>query len=114
MTNRFSRRGFLGSVVAFATLGQGALAAPPTTSLRPVLRGDDFFKKAVPEVSEIISGQKLSGRVAFALADAQTGAWLECENEQVGTPPASVTKAITALYALDVLGPDHRFETQLD
>ncbi|WP_281991012.1 D-alanyl-D-alanine carboxypeptidase/D-alanyl-D-alanine endopeptidase [Sulfitobacter geojensis] len=113
MTKRFSRRGFLGSVVAFATLGKGALAAPPTTSLRPVLRGDDFFKKAVPEVSEIISGQKLSGRVAFALADTQTGAWLECENEQVGTPPASVTKAITALYALDVLGPDHRFETQL-
>ena len=113
MENRFSRRGFLGSVAAFAAMGQGVLAAPPTESLRPVLRGDDFFKKAVPEVSEIISGQKLSGRVAFALADVQTGAWLECENESIGTPPASVTKAITALYALETLGADHRFETQL-
>lgn len=113
MKNSFSRRGFLGSVVAFATVGQGLLAAPPTKSLRPVLRGDDFFKKTVPDVSEIIRGQKLSGRVAFALADLQTGSWLECENENVGTPPASVTKAITALYALDTLGADHRFETRL-
>lgn len=113
MTKSFSRRGFLGSVAAFATAGQGLLAAPPTTSLRPVLRGDDFFKKTVPGVSEIINGQKLSGRVAYALADVQTGDWLECENESVGTPPASVTKAITALYALDTLGADHRFETQL-
>lgn len=75
------------------------------------MRGDDLFKRAIPTSDQIIAAQKLSGDVAFALADAQTGAWLECAKETVGTPPASVTKAITALYALDVLGPEHRFET---
>lgn len=89
------------------------MAAPPAASLRPVLRGDDFFKKTIPEVSEIIRDQNLSGRVAFALADVASGKWLECENEHIGTPPASVTKAITALYALAALGPEHRFETQI-
>ena len=89
------------------------MAAPPTASLRPVLRAPDFFKNTVPTAADIIAGQKLSGTVSFALADARTGAWLECENEQVGAPPASVTKAVTALYALDTLGPAHRFETIL-
>ncbi|MEM7520612.1 MAG: D-alanyl-D-alanine carboxypeptidase/D-alanyl-D-alanine-endopeptidase [Pseudomonadota bacterium] len=93
--------------------GQSAFAAPPTASLRPMLRGADHFKRAVPSVQAIVSGQALSGQVAFALADAKTGEWLECLNETLGTPPASVTKAVTALYALDVLGPDHRFETRI-
>ena len=89
------------------------MSAPPTASLRPIVRAPDFYKRAVPAADQIIQAQKLSGRVAFALADARTGDWLECENEQVGTPPASVTKAVTALYALHTLGPDHRFETLL-
>lgn len=91
--------------------GSAAWADPPTASLRPVLRASDHHKRAVPDAAAIIAKQKLSGTVAFAVADAQTGAWLECENEHQGTPPASVTKALTALYALDVLGPAHRFET---
>ena len=89
------------------------IAAPPEASLRPVLRGDDLFKKAVPGAAEIVRAQKLSGDLAYALADARTGAWLECENERLATPPASVTKAVTALYALEALGGSHRFETLL-
>jgi D-alanyl-D-alanine carboxypeptidase/D-alanyl-D-alanine-endopeptidase (penicillin-binding protein 4) len=113
MVNKISRRGFLGSVAAFALTGQAAFAGPPAVSLRPMLRGGDLYKRAVPAADEIISAKKLSGKVAFAVADTASGAWLECENETLGTPPASVTKAITALYALDVLGPSHRFETQI-
>ena len=113
MKNPLTRRGFLSSAAAFTTTATAALAAPPTVSLRPVLRGDDHFKRAVPEVEEILRSAKLSGRVCYAVADAGSGTWLECGNENVGTPPASVTKAVTALYALDVLGPDHRFDTQL-
>lgn len=108
-----SRRLFLGSVAASAVMGGTAMAAPPTASLRPVLRGEDFYKRAVRSVDEIIRAEKLSGQVAFAVARADSGKWLECEHENTGTPPASVTKAITALYALDALGPDHRFETRL-
>lgn len=101
------------SVAAFGLTGQAALAAPPLASLRPVMRGDDLYKQAVPSVSDIMGAQKLSGKVAFAVADAQTGAWLECENENLGSPPASVTKTITALYALETLGSAHQFETVL-
>lgn len=113
MNNVVSRRGFLGSVGATIALGSGAAAAPPAVSLRPVLRGEDLFKRAVPDVESIIRAEKLSGRVAFAVADATTGSWLECRHEQEGAPPASVTKALTALYALEALGPDHRFETYI-
>ena len=77
------------------------------------MRGEDFYKRAVRSAAEIIRTEKLSGTVAFAVADARTGKWLECENEQTGTPPASTAKAITALYALDALGPDYKFQTQL-
>ncbi|MGB3245215.1 MAG: D-alanyl-D-alanine carboxypeptidase/D-alanyl-D-alanine-endopeptidase [Sulfitobacter sp.] len=113
MRRDISRRLFLTSAAAVALGARGAIAAPPEASLRPVLRGDDFHKRAVRSVEEIIRGHKLSGRVSFALADARTGKWLECENEQVGTPPASTAKAITALYALDALGPEHQFQTRL-
>ncbi len=113
MNKRFSRRAFLGSAVAFGGIARSALAEPPTASLRPVLRAPDFHIKAIPTAEEIIRAQGLSGQVAFALADTATGDWLECVNEQTGTPPASVTKAVTALYALDALGEAHRFETQI-
>lgn len=108
-----SRRFFLGSIAAFGTMPRGVLAEPPTASLRPVLRGEDFHKRAVADVEAIIREAHLTGDVAFAVARADTGAWLECRNEQAGTPPASVAKAITALYALAALGPDHRFQTRL-
>lgn len=113
MDKLFSRRAFLGSVAAFGSMSKGVLAEPPTVSLRPVLRGEDLYKRAVPGIDEIIGSANLSGDVAFAVARIDTGAWLECRNEQVGTPPASVAKAITALYALDALGPEHRFETRI-
>lgn len=113
MGNMFSRRMFLGSAAAFGGVGAAAVAAPPAVSLRPRLRGGDFHKRGVSAAQEIIQTAKLSGKVAFAVADAQTGEWLEQENETSGCAPASVTKAITALYALETLGGAHRFETRL-
>lgn len=55
----------------------------------------------------------LSGKVAFALADASTGEILQVRNPLLGLPPASVAKAITAIYALETLGQDHRFATRV-
>lgn len=55
----------------------------------------------------------LGGRVSFAVADLATGDILEMRNPLAGQPPASVAKAITAAYALDRLGPTHRFATRL-
>ncbi len=113
MNKLISRRFFIGSGAA-ATFGTGAaLAAPPTESLRPRLRGEDFHKRSVRDPAQIIKDAGLTGTVAFSVANLATGQQLEAAHEQVGTPPASVTKAITALYALNVLGPEHRFETRL-
>lgn len=45
--------------------------------------------------------------------DVTSGLILEERKAQDGQPPASVTKAVTALYALDALGAGHRFKTRL-
>ncbi|MEQ8899569.1 MAG: D-alanyl-D-alanine carboxypeptidase/D-alanyl-D-alanine-endopeptidase [Roseovarius sp.] len=62
---------------------------------------------------ELIAESRLSGVVSFSVVDVKAGAVLETHDGFTGQPPASVTKAVTALYALDVLGPDYRFETRL-
>lgn len=114
MKRIFSRRKFLTTSTTLALCGpQLAQAAPPSTSLRPVLRGEDFFKRAVRSTEEILRDAKLIGKVSFAVSNTATGQGLEAGDAAVARPPASVAKAITALYALDALGPDHRFETQL-
>ena len=114
MKRTFSRRYFLGTAAAAGVIGpQAVVAAPPTASLRPVLRGEGFFKRAVRSVEDILGEAKLADKVSFAVTNLTTGMGLETHDAATGRPPASVTKAITALYALDALGADHRFETQL-
>ncbi|QUJ76652.1 D-alanyl-D-alanine carboxypeptidase/D-alanyl-D-alanine-endopeptidase [Sulfitobacter albidus] len=113
MAQEYSRRRFLGAAAAWPVMAGVVHAAPPAASLRPVLRGEDFFKRAVRSVDEILREAKLSGDVSFAVADAATGLRLEQRTAGVAQPPASVAKALTALYALDALGPTHRFETRL-
>ncbi|MEL6978347.1 MAG: D-alanyl-D-alanine carboxypeptidase/D-alanyl-D-alanine-endopeptidase [Pseudomonadota bacterium] len=54
-----------------------------------------------------------SGKVGFVLADPRRSAILERRFADERMIPASVAKAPTALYALDALGPEHRFETRL-
>ncbi len=111
MAHQISRRFFLSATAA--TLATGAVADAPKTSLLPRLRGQAFRKKAVAGPEVIVADAKLGGQVCYSVADAKTGLRLEGMNPQTGTPPASTAKAITALYALDVLGGDHRFETQV-
>ncbi|WP_415922032.1 D-alanyl-D-alanine carboxypeptidase/D-alanyl-D-alanine-endopeptidase [Tateyamaria sp. SN6-1] len=111
MVRRVSRRLFLGFMGAGAA--QAVMAAPPAASLRPVVRGAGHAKKAIAGPETLIARAELGGRVAYAVADPRTGKMLETVNAKVGTPPASVAKAITALYALNALGPSHRFTTQV-
>lgn len=111
MLPNISRRLFIAGIAGFAALPAGANA--PQRSLRPKLRGAEHFKRAVPGAERIIADAKLGGHVCFAVSDAASGEQFEAGNASKGTPPASVTKAITALYALDTLGPAHRFVTRL-
>ncbi|MDO6521488.1 D-alanyl-D-alanine carboxypeptidase/D-alanyl-D-alanine-endopeptidase [Shimia thalassica] len=111
MTKRISRRLFLSG--AFASAALPVWANPPSVSLRPVLRPDGLGKRTAPAASSLIRSSGISGEIGFAVADAKTGLVLEGHQPAAGVPPASVTKALTAMYALDVLGADYRFETTL-
>ncbi len=51
--------------------------------------------------------------VSFAVADLASGELLETHLPQLSLPPASVAKILTALYALDILGAEHEFQTKL-
>ena len=105
---KLSRRYLLGALLATAAtpgVGAGLL-----TSKRPP-RGRGPL---LPPGSEKLVGQAgLKGNVVFAVADAQTGEVLEARGPDTAVAPASVTKAITALYALDTLGAGHRFKTRV-
>ncbi len=117
MSKPFSRRAFLGT--ALSALAAPAWADAPSVSLRPKARPGDFARSvatrgpSAPSTEALIAEAKLSGRVSFAVSDAKTGLVLEESDAALGLPPASVTKAVTALYGLDTLGPGHRFQTRL-
>ncbi len=107
----FPRRAILGGLL-------GAVAAPlwaqdagiaPKVSLRPEPRPD---LRAGP-AETLIKAAKLGGEVCFALSRLGDEATLAERGADLQMPPASVAKAITTLYALDKLGPDHRFETRI-
>ena len=101
--------------LALMALGGPALANAPSVSLRPQARGAAPVKAvaAVPEPQALISSSGLSGQLGYAVADLRTGAIVETSGGDMPLPPASVAKAVTALYALDALGSEHRFQTRL-
>ncbi|EAR51221.1 D-alanyl-D-alaninecarboxypeptidase/D-alanyl-D-alanine-endopeptidase [Oceanicola granulosus HTCC2516] len=122
MAGHLSRRAFLGTLAAAA--GQAALADAPLRSLHPRLRPDGaggavaFDPGATapavrPSLEQIVENSRVLGSVSAAVADIETGELIEGYAADEGLPPASVTKAMTALYALETLGPDYRFTTRL-
>lgn len=52
-------------------------------------------------------------RTGYILIDANSGKQLAASNANTAFMPASTMKLVTALSALDHLGPDYRFETSL-
>ncbi len=108
---KMGRRGFVGGLLASVALP--AAAQGLERSLRPQLRKPGLGQARTPAAEAIVSAAGLSGNVRFAVADAASGKVLEGREAKQGAVPASVAKAVTALYALDVLGPDHRFETRI-
>ncbi|MCL4190041.1 MAG: D-alanyl-D-alanine carboxypeptidase/D-alanyl-D-alanine-endopeptidase [Rhodobacteraceae bacterium] len=114
------RRALLAGMLAGAALP--ALAGAPATSPRPrprpavavaVAAAPQRAAPVAAAAEALIEAARLGGRVGFAVADARSGAILEARDAEAAMPPASVTKAITALYALDTLGAGHRFPTRL-
>lgn len=111
MLKEISRRVFLGGAVT--ALGTIVQAGAPAVSLRPKARPGGNRAPNAPAAAALIDEARLGGDVSFSVIDVKTGLLLEGYEARSGLPPASVTKAVTALYALDVLGPGYRFETRL-
>lgn len=112
MTLRLSRRWVLAGLGASALPG-AALASPPERSLRPHARAADFAKRVSGGAEAVIARFGLPGAVTCAVADVHSGTQLESVQGATGLPPASVAKIVTSLYALDRLGPNHRFLTRV-
>ena len=108
---RFSRRFFIGA--ALSGLGTAACSQAPATSLRPVARPVGAGQRVASGAEALIDAANLGGRVTYSVMDVKSGLILEGRGGHEGQPPASVTKAITAIYALRTLGGDFRFSTRL-
>lgn len=63
--------------------------------------------------ADIIAAARLGGAVGYGVCDIQSARVLGGARADMPLPPASVTKAVTALYALGRLGGAHRFATQI-
>ncbi len=103
------RRHFLASVAALPSL---AWASPPSTAVRPVLRNTANLQRAALSSARLLD-PALANITGYAFFDATTGEMLDSYQPDLALPPASVSKAITAIYARHVLGQDYRFATRL-
>lgn len=116
MTNSFlSRRLVIAGLMA--GVADVALADAPLRSLRP--KANPGLSKAEAKArlakgaESLIASAGLGGKVGYVVADAKTGKILETNNPVLPLPPASVAKAVTALYAIDALGSGYRFATRV-
>ena len=111
----FTRRFVISALLASAAVP--VFAEAPLTSLRPrarPLRGAAKVKAAHKQkgLKQIVAEAGSSGTVSIVVSDA-SGRVLESETPNTALPPASVTKAVTALYALQHLGGDFRYATRV-
>ncbi|MFN3825665.1 MAG: D-alanyl-D-alanine carboxypeptidase/D-alanyl-D-alanine-endopeptidase [Pseudorhodobacter sp.] len=92
-------------------------AEAPARSIRPAARAAAVTSSSAAQASSgaaaIVEAARLGGSVGFVVAETQSGKVLEAMGGETPLPPASVAKAMTALYALDRLGPQHRFATRV-
>ena len=114
MKDRVSRRSVLSALgVLVCGAAGGAWAVPLERAARPIARPENMAKLVSGTPDGVIARANLSGLVSCAVVDMTSGQMLEGVDPDLPMPPASVAKALTALYALDVLGPSFTFETRL-
>lgn len=110
------RRSFITTSIAF--MAGAAWAEAPSSTPRPVLRPNRSAAPAEkpevarrPELDDVIARSGLGDGISVLLQGPDG----PLTNRMVDAPmpPASVTKAVTAAYALDRLGPNFRFKTVL-
>lgn len=96
-------------------LASGALPGVLRAEIRPPRRPAAGAVAAVvpTDPESLIAGAKLNAEVAFAVIDPVSGQLLASRDPDAALPPASTMKAVTSLYALEKLGPTHRFTTRV-
>nr|WP_111297976.1 D-alanyl-D-alanine carboxypeptidase/D-alanyl-D-alanine-endopeptidase [Paracoccus saliphilus] len=99
---KLDRRGFLSALLASAVMPD--LAGGRALDMRPPQR-------PVPDPWKLIGRAALPGQVSFALSDGRKP--LALGKALMPMAPASTIKAVTAIFALDRLGPAHRFSTRI-
>ncbi len=113
------RRALLGGmlaavpVMAEAGLSRSIRPLPRGGTVAPAATGSTVAARSGPTVESILKASGLANNTGFMVADLASGRLLESHRAEVAMPPASVSKAITTLYALDALGAGHRFRTRL-
>lgn len=110
---RLTRRGVLGSFVgAVCALSAGNVPAVEWLKApQPVPRPARAAASAVPSLPPLPGAP--SGITGWMAVDLDTGALIDARQPDHAFAPASVAKLPTAFYALERLGPGHRFETRL-
>ncbi len=98
------------AIVVLALFGTGLWAGAPDVSPRPQYRPGSVLPDGADALLQRFA---MSGDLGFVVYDLTTGAVIEQRAAQKRYAPASVTKAITGLYALSHLGPDFRYTTQV-
>ncbi|MEM7615732.1 MAG: D-alanyl-D-alanine carboxypeptidase, partial [Pseudomonadota bacterium] len=101
-----SRRALMSGLLATVPAAAGA------ANLRPRLRPSDLaLGPAPPSAASVLGESGLSSVTSFSLRDLSSGRVLEEHQPQLALPPASATKAVTTLYALEALGMDYQYST---
>lgn len=108
---RLTRRGLLGGLLGAAfALVAGTAAAEALRAPLPLPRPERTA--AAPAVPSGLPATP-SGITGWMAVDLDTGAVIEAYNADHAFAPASVAKLPTSFYALERLGPEHRFRTRL-
>ncbi|MEL7461158.1 MAG: D-alanyl-D-alanine carboxypeptidase/D-alanyl-D-alanine-endopeptidase [Pseudomonadota bacterium] len=119
MNTRWTRRAALAGLAAGAFGAREAFALDRSPLPIPRPGGPAPAPSSAPAVTarsvsaDLVKAAGLGGIVGYAVVDAATGAPVDAGERDIPLPPASTAKAITALYALDQLGPDFQFETTI-
>ncbi|NHF72189.1 D-alanyl-D-alanine carboxypeptidase [Paracoccus xiamenensis] len=104
---RIGRRQVLGGILgATCALPYSAHALAPTGLAEPPPL------KPAPRPGRLIADARLEAEVDYAVFDL-AGTLIEGRGADRPIAPASTLKVLTALYALDRLGADHRFATRV-
>ncbi|MCK8462742.1 D-alanyl-D-alanine carboxypeptidase/D-alanyl-D-alanine-endopeptidase [Aliiroseovarius sp. S1339] len=111
MAKVISRRAILGGLGA--SLAGPVFANAPERSIRPAPKILDFSKRTIPTAEALMADANLGGKIGFVVADSKTGLILEANSPVLPLPPASVAKAITAVYGISSLGLEHSFATEV-